>query len=94
MADYLKVFHICTEYIVAHDEESAKKFYVEMVGADDCTVQEGLEVDEVPSANWPTMKIVDIDEVGHPTQTFQEAIADMLTWSNQEYPKCLASSEY
>jgi hypothetical protein len=90
----LRVFHVCTDYIAAYYEESAKKFYIEMVGDDDCTVMEGLEVSEVPSTNWPTMKIVDIDEPGHPTHTFQEAIADMLTWDNQEYPKCLASSEY
>jgi hypothetical protein len=90
----LKVFQICTDFIVARDEESAKRFYVEMVGEDDCTVQDGLEVSEVPNDKWSTMKIVDMDEPGHPTQTFQEAIDDMLTWDNQEYPKCLASTEY
>lgn len=85
----VRVFHVDTEFIVAADEDSAVKFYREI--GDDLPPE---DVDEVPRDKWPTMKIVDIDEVGHPEHTFQESIEDMLTWSNQEYPKILASSEY
>lgn len=89
----IRVFHIGTDYVAAADEESAKKYYVDMVGEEDAACQE-LEVDEVPRNQWPTMKIVDIDEPGHPTRTFQESIEEMLTWKDQEYPKTLATTEY
>ena len=92
----LKIFHVATDFIVALDAESAKKFYLEMIGETDPDFIEEVEgeVEEVPKEEWATMTIVDIDEPGHPTQTFQQAFDDMLTWENQEYPRVLASSEY
>jgi hypothetical protein len=64
-----------------------------MVGADDASIEE-MDTSEVPEERWEIMKIVDCDTTGHPEQTFREALNDMLTWENQEYPKTLASSEY
>jgi len=92
----LKIFHVATDFVVAKDEKSAVEYYLEMVGDDDPAFIEEVkgDVSEVPEEKWPTLTIVDIDEPGHPTQTFREAFDDMLTWKNQEYPKTLATSEY
>ncbi len=61
----IKVFQVDTEFIAATDEASAVKYYTEIVGEGDESLQD-LEVDEIPREKWPEMKIVDMDEVGHP----------------------------
>ena len=88
----LKIFQVCCDFIVAESAEAAEKFYIAMVGESDPSVKE-MDTEEVPREDWASMKIVDVDEPGHPTKTFQEAFDDMLTWKNQEYPKVIASTE-
>jgi len=89
----LKIFHVATDFIVAHSQQEAEQYYIELVGPDDISVEE-MDTEEVPCERWAKMEIVDIDTAGHPVQTFQQAFDDMLTWENQEYPKVIASSEY
>jgi hypothetical protein len=89
----LRIFHVATDFIVARTQEEAEKYYIELVGEYDVSVEE-MDTEEVPREKWNTMKIVDPDTEGHPEQSFREAFDDMLTWDNQEYPKILASSEY
>jgi hypothetical protein len=93
MSDKLRIFHVATDFIVARDQAEAEKYYIEMVGADDASVEE-MDTSEVPEERWDTMKVVDCDTVGHPEQTFRELFNDMQTWDDQKYPKTLASSEY
>ena len=92
----LHIFHVATDYIVAEDAESAKKFYLEMIGDNDPAFAEEVdgEVEEVPEVRWDCMTIVDIDEPGHPEQTFRQAFNEVLMRKSQEFPCTITSSEY
>ena len=89
----LHIYHVATEFLMAHSQKEAEQYYVETVGQDDASTEE-MDTEEVPEEKWDSLKIVDIDEVGHPEETFREAFNKCLAMENQEYPKILASTEY
>ena len=47
---------------------------------------------EVSDAELDRMVIVDIDEAGHPTKTFREALNDAI--ASGDLPCCIATTEY
>lgn len=74
----LKVFQLDeANYYCGETVADAITAYIQDVGeeeARECMKDFG-NPEEIPDHALDTMKIVDIDELGHPTQTFREALA-------------------
>ena len=88
----LHVFQVTeAEWMAASTAMEAVSEYLKMAGDDESTrelLREFGWPEQVSEEDLDTLKITYVDEPGHPTRTFREALAEMTE------PGMIASTEY
>ena len=89
----IKIFQVDeSTFMAAETVTEAVACYIKDYDGDPEAVEEFGPV-EFTSADLERLTITDVDEPGHPTQTFAAALAEMIT-NGVEFPAYFASTEY
>jgi len=77
----MRVFQVTeTEWYAAETPKAAREEYVKIVGEEEARepLEEFGEPEEVSYADLDRMTITSVDDAGHPTQTFRQALDEII----------------